>query len=735
MSKRLVIISNRLPLSINKRKGKLSYQPSSGGLATGMSSFYQKYDSLWIGWPGYAPESKTEQQDITQELADKKMSPVFLSRRQVELYYEGFSNKTIWPLFHYFSQYTLYDSKSWLAYKRVNQIFCDKVLEHIQPNDILWVHDYHLLLLPGMIREKTRDALIGFFLHIPFPSYELFRTLPWRQEIMNGILGADLIGFHTYDYVRHFLSSTSRIVGLEHSLARLRHDDRVIKVDSFPMGIDYDKYHETPKQDKVQKEIKKFKTRLKTEKIILSIDRLDYSKGIPQRLEGYHQFLHDHPEYREKITLIMLVVPSRARVESYRKLKYQLDELVGRINGEHGTIGWTPIYYLYRSVPFHVLSALYNMSDVGLVTPFRDGMNLVSKEFVASKRSDKGGVLILSEMAGSSHELGEAIMINPNNIAEIAHAIKTALEIPLEEQKHTLEEMNLKLKRYSVKRWAEDFMERLLQTHGLSENLASKKITTRLRQFISRKFNESKKRVLILDYDGTLVGYARTPEKAKPTAQVRSVLKHLSQLPNCMVIINSGRKRETLQDWFGDLEVNFIAEHGAWLKRYQAEWFTIESLNTAWKSEIMPILEHYVMRTPGSFIEEKNYSLVWHYRKANVGLGALRATELMDSLKYMTANLNLQVMEGNKVIEVKNAGVNKGRAALRYLEEISADFILAMGDDWTDEYMFRDMPNSAYTIKVGYHATSATYSMRSPQEALAFLEDLSKSALRDSDQS
>jgi trehalose 6-phosphate synthase/phosphatase len=194
------------------------------------------------------------------------------------------------------------------------------------------------------------------------------------------------------------------------------------------------------------------------------------------------------------------------------------------------------------------------------------------------------------------------------------------------------------------------------------------------------------------------------------------------------VVINSGRKRQELEDWFGDLELNYIAEHGAWLKRYHAEWFTIESLNTTWKSEIMPILEHFVMRTPGSFIEEKSYSLVWHYRKANVGLGELRATELMDSLKYMTANLNLQVMEGNKVVEVKNAGVNKGRAALRYLEEINTDFILAMGDDWTDEYMFRDMPNNAYTIKVGYHATSATYSMRSHQEALAFLEDLSKNA-------
>ncbi len=731
MSKRFIIISNRLPINITKRKNNMNYKRSAGGLATGMASFYEKYESLWIGWPGIISEKKQEKESIRQHLEKEDMVPVFLSRQEQENYYEGFSNKTIWPLFHYFSQNTVYEQRYWNTYKKVNIRFAETVLKFAKPDDIIWVHDYHLMLLPHLIRDKLPEATIGFFLHIPFPSYELFRTLPWRDEIMQGLLGADLVGFHAFDYVRHFLSSCRRLMGLDHDLGKINWDERVIKADSFPMGIDYKKYHNSGLKPEVKKEISRQLNRLQKCKLILSIDRLDYSKGILQRLEGFNQFLEKHPEYREKVTLIMVVVPSRSRVESYRRLKHQLDTLVGRINGVHGTIGWTPIWYLYRSLPFNSLTALYNIADIGLVTPFRDGMNLVAKEFIACKRDGKG-VLILSEMAGAADELGESLLINPNDIDEIADAIYEALRIPQEEQAKHIEEMQKKLKRYDIIRWANDFIDTLIQNKELSQNMLVKKVGKETTGKLIQAFQENAPRILFIDYDGTLVPFQPSPLLSKPDKSVLRLLKNLTMLPDCTVVLNSGRQKSTLEEWFGEVPaLNLCAEHGAWLKKAGEEWNTIETLNQEWKSEVIPILENYAERTPGSFIETKDYSLVWNYRKADVGLGEVRAHDLMDRLVALTANLNLQVMEGNMVVEIKNAGVSKGRAAQEFLEEKPYHFIFGIGDAYTDEMLFQNLPDTAHTIKVGFRATVAKYRIKSYKQVREFLQTLIKETVNE----
>ncbi|MGC9343384.1 MAG: trehalose-6-phosphate synthase, partial [Bacteroidales bacterium] len=284
-----------------------------------------------------------------------------------------------------------------------------------------------------MIREEYPDVNIGFFLHIPFPSFELFRMLPWRKEILEGMLGADLIGFHSYDYERHFLSSVKRLFGHETYLNQIKLEDRIVKMDAFPMGIDYEKFHmaavelqNTPieEQSEVKKELERYRKNHPGRKLILSIDRLDYSKGIPQRLIAFEHFLIKYPEFREKVTLVMLSVPSRVEVEHYQLMKKEIDELVGRINGEFASINWTPIWYFYRSMPFENLIELYTTADVALITPVRDGMNLVAKEYLAT-RTDGTGVLILGEMAGAYKELNEALIINPNDKDEIAENIKT----------------------------------------------------------------------------------------------------------------------------------------------------------------------------------------------------------------------------------------------------------------------------------------------------------------------
>jgi len=410
---RLLVVANRLPVNAVRRAGELHFRPSPGGLAVGLSSLPVSIERLWLGWPGVTTEKLKgeERQQIAARLDVQDYHPVFLSRRQMEGYYQGFCNKTIWPLFHYFPRRTTYEVRFWKTYRQVNHAFCDEVMRIARPGDRIWVHDYQLMLLPQLLRKKLPNSEIGFFLHIPWPSFELFRLLPWREEILKGLLGADLIGFHTYDYVRHFLSSVCRITGLEHMLGKVSVANRVVQVDAFPMGIDYKKYSQAIEDPGVQKEADKTRKKIGDRKTILSIDRLDYSKGIIERLEAFDLFLSENPQYRGRVTLIMVAVPTRTGVEDYRELRSRLEQLVGRINGEYGTMGYIPVWYLYRSLPFAELTALYNVSDVALITPLRDGMNLIAKEFVATK-ADKPGVLIISEMTGAASELGEALVVN-----------------------------------------------------------------------------------------------------------------------------------------------------------------------------------------------------------------------------------------------------------------------------------------------------------------------------------
>jgi trehalose 6-phosphate synthase/phosphatase len=727
MSKRMIFVSNRLPVTIEKKKGKVQYRPSPGGLATGLSSFYKKYESVWIGWCGITSETLNDKEraDIKKGLLTKhRCAPVFLSRADMKYFYYGFCNKTIWPLFHYFTNYTTYDQNMWRSYEKVNERFCEIVMQHVNTGDAIWIHDYQLLLLPKLLRERLPDAKIGFFLHIPFPSFEIFRLLPWRSEILEGMMGADLIGFHTYDYVRHFLSSVSRILGYEHTLGQFPLGNRFVKVDAFPMGIDYERFSGAPKEEKVRLEIERIKKKIRSGKIILSVDRLDYTKGILNRLEAFDYFLKTNPGYRGKVTLILVAVPSRTGVETYRMLKREIDEMVGRINGAYSTIEWMPVWYLYQSLPFHKLAAFYFLSDVALVTPLRDGMNLIAKEYVATK-GNGNGILILSGMAGSVHELGEALIVNPHNREQVAEAIKTALEIPQEEQREKNRVMQQRLKRYDVNRWAHDFVERLETVTTYSRELNEQILSSVVRKKLIDDYKKSVQRLVLLDYDGTLVRFARRPEHAKPDQDLGSVLRRLAGDKRNEVVIVSGRDKETLEDWFRAIDISFVAEHGVWVKERGSGWSEIEPLRNEWKDDIRPILELYVDRTPGSFIEEKEYSLVWHYRKADQEFALLRASELKEILMKLTENYNIGIMEGNKVLEIKNAGINKGRAAQTWISKGPWDFILAIGDDVTDEDIFQELPGGAYSIKVGFGPSRAMYNIGGVGEVRLLLQELS----------
>lgn len=720
-----IIVSNRLPLRVSVENKKMHFNPSEGGLATGLGSIYREGDNLWLGWPGVAVKKEVDKKEVTERLKGDNMRPVFLTEQEIEEYYEGFSNETLWPNFHYFNQYVVFQDNFWEAYQKVNQKFAKEIIEVAEPGDKIWIHDYQLLLLPQMVRKELPESSIGFFLHIPFPSYESFRTLPWRREILMGMLGADFLGFHTYDDMRHFLSSVNRLAGLGNSQGQVNYGGRKILADALPMGIDYDKYAETAASpDTLEREVR-YRTSLGNQKLILSIDRLDYSKGIPQRLRAFELFLEEHPEFVQKVSILMVVVPSRDQVGKYKELKEEIDLLVGRINGDFSKLNWTPIHYFYRSFPLSALSAFYRMAHVALVTPLRDGMNLVCKEYIAS-RLDKKGVLILSEMAGSSKELSDAILINPNDLGQIVSALHEALTMPESKQMKHMEVMQQSVKRYNIHHWVKLFMKRLDFIKKEQLGLITRILDKTSEKDVLKSFKQADNRLIFLDYDGTLTPFHSDPKEAKPDKELYHLIKKLSSKRNTRVVIISGRDKQTLEEWFEGYNLDIIAEHGVWLRENGKKWETVTALTDEWKNDIKEVLEDYVSRTPGSFIEEKDYSLVWHYRKTETGLGELRTRELTSHLNYLATNKNLQVLEGDKVVEIKSSEVNKGRAATSWLNMFKSEFILAIGDDWTDEDTFKVMPQSAFTIKVGSTQSEAKYSVESYKEVRALLSGLLK---------
>ncbi len=729
---KLVLVSNRLPVSLREDQGRWEFTESPGGLASGLRTYLKAAkgtgpsEYVWAGWPGAFVPPEQQEEIIRRCREEHSALPVFLAREDVESFYEGFCNNTIWPLFHYFPSKVAYEEDYWDSYERVNRIFCDKVLEAAGPDDLVWVHDYHFLLLPGLLRKRRAGLRVGFFLHIPFPSFELFRLLPnrWRAALLEGMLGADLVGFHTHDYTQHFLKSVRRILGHEHQMGRVILPDRLVEAETFPMGVEFASFSEKAAEPDTAREAEELRRPLGDARVILSIDRLDYTKGIANRLLAYEAFLKDNPGWHGRVVLVMVVVPSRTGVEDYQRMKTRIDELVGRINGSFGALDWTPVLYQFRSFPQEELVPLYNTSAVMLVTPLRDGMNLVAKEYVAA-RADEQGVLVLSEMAGAASELGEALVVNPNDVRGMAEALRTALEMPAEDQQKAMRAMRRRLRRYDVARWAGDFLETLEESPA---RLKCRILAGPLVGEMVRDFRAARRRLVFCDYDGTLVPLRPTPEQAQPDPHLLETLDRLTRSADVVVI--SGRPRVTLEGWFGKLDVALIAEHGAWIRDRGGEWTRPGAFGDEWKPRVRDVMEHYVGRLPGSFLEEKEYTLAWHYRRAEPDLAVLRAQELADHLISLTETSDLKVVEGNKVIEVKPTVVGKGNAAGAFLDR-GYDFILALGDDTTDEDIFKVLPGSAYSVRVGLGQSHARYHVYGQARARELLDALAAAVPED----
>lgn len=728
---RLVIVSNRLPFTVSVKGKQMQFKSSPGGLTTGLWSYLEragfskkKAGFLWVGWPGSGIDAKHRAAVRKKALSEYQACPVFVPEAAMDKFYHGFCNATIWPLFHYFPTYTTFDEDDWQEYRNVNQVFFESVRDQLKPGDVVWVHDYQLMLLPKLIRDYNPNLSVGFFLHIPWPSFEVFQLLPhaWRAEILEGLLGSNLIGFHTHDYSRHFFSSVLRTLGHDHQLGRIALRDREVKVDTFPMGIDFEKFYSATQTDDCLEKVTKLRKKFSGLKIIFSVDRLDYTKGLIHRLQGYDLFLKNNPEWHGKVVFFLVLAPSRTGVKTYQEMKREIDEWVGRIHGRYGSAHWTPILYQYRTMAFPELTALFRACDVLLITPLRDGMNLVAKEFVAS-RSDQTGVLILSGMAGAAREMSEALIVNPFHHREVARALEQALDMSEDEQKEHNRVLQDRLRRYDVFRWAEEFVKTLSSSESDQSPALANTLRGEALKEMRGEYKAAKRRAILLDYDGTLVSFASTPQKARPDRELKEIVSGLAKDPNNEVTIISGRTRADLGEWFGNLPISLIAEHGAWIRQRGEDWQQTKPVTADWKDKIRPILQLYVDHLPGALLEEKEWSLAWHYRRADPELGSVRAKALRDDLANYTRNVDVVVLQGNKVLEVRNAGINKGAAAKQWLATKDCDFVFAIGDDWTDEDMFRALPPETNTVRVGIEPTSARFRIADPAAVRRLLRD------------
>jgi trehalose 6-phosphate synthase/phosphatase len=698
--------------------GHWTTERSSGGLASAMNPLLRRRGGDWIGWAGdTGDENPEERSAVLQDWEHKEQCfAVELPTDVATGFYEGFANQTLWPVFHNFPSQLKFNAKAWEAYVEANRIFCKAVEMRYKPNDLIWVHDYHLMLLPQMLRQELPDAAIGFFLHIPFPSSEIFPILPRREELLEGLLGADLVAFQTHGHLQQFRSALLRVLGTESKVAEVAVGGRPIRLEALPIGIAPEEYTDLLKHDETTaRHYAEWVARYKGQKVLLAVDRLDYTKGVLERLRAYSDLLRSSAELKGKIALIQIAVPTRERIDTYQELRTEVNRLVGEINGKLGTPDWTPVVYINRSIERAELVALYKLADICWVGSLRDGMNLVAKEYVACK-PDGDGVLVLSEFAGAAAEMGEALLINPYDEDRTASTVERALSLEEQERRERMRALHNRILRNNVFHWGDRFLaslEEAVSARGRYIDTQPKRL--RLSE-IRDAYMRASHRLLILDYDGTLAPFAKQPWQAAPSPVLLRLLSTLASEPRNCVALTSGRTAENLDRWFGSVEgLWLIAEHGAELKPpFATTWESLRSpVSTDWKSTVMPILEHFVDRTPGSFVEEKKYGLVWHHRMAEPEFGDWLANELASMLEAMLAETELRAFRGDKTIEVRPVWASKGEAFERLLAACEGrDFIFAAGDDRTDEDLFERMPDGAWTVHVGPGPTRAAFVVR-----------------------
>lgn len=717
-SARWILVSNRLPMTWDARSKEL--KRSSGGLVTALSGIRGDREMWWIGTaPSGAPR-----QALAKVRDGKRFVPVAVDDAVYDEYYNGVCNDALWPLLHSESDKVHFAPEKWRAYETVNRAFADEIVRIAKPDDLVWVHDFHLFLLPALLKARRPGLRVGFFLHTPFPTAETFSEFPMRREILNGLLAADLVGFHDYAYLRHFSGAVSYLLGFDPELLSVRNGTHLTELGVFPVSIDTAALEQRARSSEVRSAERSLARKFSAARLVLGIDRLDYSKGLPQKLRAFARFLEQHPEMRGEVSLLQVAIPSRTDVPEYVQLRLEIEQLVGEINGKYGSLGYVPVHYLFSSVGQDELLALYRHADVLLVTSKRDGMNLVSLEYVAVQPEQDPGVVVLSEFAGAHANLSHALSINPFDVEGTARTLHRALTMRREQRLVAQREMRTFLRGYTATEWASSFMKAL---RGDGERAVGPRVIDDSQRWAREVKANGAPLLIFSDFDGTLAAITSDPARASLTREMRDAVRTLARMPRVHLVIISGRDRAFLERQFEGIPLTLVAEHGA-LWRHGGRWRVRTSGTPSWYSEVRSLMRAAARRVPGSFVEEKRFSLTWHFRNAPREFGEFQARKLKYDLEVGLATSPALVRLGRKIVEVRPIESNKGAFARWYLQQFpahGAGTVVAFGDDEGDELLFESLDElDAFSVKVGREPTLARFRLQSQPQMEEVLRTL-----------
>jgi trehalose 6-phosphate synthase/phosphatase len=694
----LVVVSNRLPIAVRTSAGRTRIERAPGGLVAALEPALQRRGGTWVGWPGgLLPEGVELAPD-----AGYRIAPVQLTRTDVQRYYLGFSNRTLWPLLHSFPARMELAREEWNTYEKVNRRFANVAGAQLDGSELVWIHDYHLMRTAVHLRRSHPETRIAFFLHIPFPPFDLFRILPWDRQILRGLLACDLIGFHCQAYASNFLDCAERLLGarVERDTGRIEHGERTVGVGVFPLGIDCELFAKRAREASGRGP--------RGERVILGVDRLDYTKGIPEKIRAFERLLEVHPQHRERVVLLQIAEPSRREVGEYRRLKREVDELVGNVNGRFATSRWTPIRYLTRSISPEDLSGLYRDADVALVTPLRDGMNLVAKEYVACQVHEPGA-LVLSRLTGAAEDMHEALRVNPYDCDGVAEALHEALRMDVSERTERMRAMQQRERRNDVHAWLGRFLEAASAPLARMRPVQERDFEDWLGNFLS-----GRRLGLFLDYDGTLAEIVDHPSKARLAPAMQEALRTCAERDDTDVAIVSGRALADLRGLVDVPGLVLVGNHGLEIEGPGLEPFVHPELDRLVDRthELAAALRG--VRDPGVWLEEKGATLTLHYR----GAAPADHERISERARALVRDAGFHPRDAILAVEARPlAGWDKGRAVLHVLrarygppwpEEVR---VIYAGDDVTDEDAFRALQGLGLSFCVGA-AERATFASR-----------------------
>jgi trehalose 6-phosphate synthase/phosphatase len=719
----MVVVANRLPFDIETLPdGSTRARQAPGGLVTALAPILSRRQGAWIGWPG-SPDIDLEP-TTTDGLS---LHPVTLTADEVDNYYEGFSNETLWPLYHDAVVESQFHREWWEAYQKVNERFAVEAADLAAPGATVWVHDYQLQLVPQFLRRLRPDVRIGFFLHIPFPPVELFMRLPWRVQIVNGLLGADLIGFQLPGGARNFARLAKTLTGAITTGGTIEHDGRQIRAAAYPIAIDSAAQSALAATPKVHEAAKALRADLgDPQKIILGVDRLDYTKGIDVRLRAFSELLAEGDPAVEDAVMVQIATPSRERLGSYRRMREQIEQQVGALNGDYGRIGRPAVHYLHQSLPREELAGFYVAADVMTVTPFRDGMNLVAKEYVAC-RVDGGGVLLLSEFTGAAKELRAALLVNPYDTDGVKKHLRQALTMPAVEARRRMRSLRRQVLTHDVDRWAAAFLSALEHTR---DHLAD--AMHRLPSDVVAKLNqiaETQRLLVATDFDGCLAPIVDDPATARPLPESMEALQAMTVTPGTLVAVVSGRALADLEMLLGPADrIHLIGSHGAETSAEDREETTLLSPEDAKRLGRLRLeLQQITAEYPKVRLELKPTGIAVHLRAVDADDAAAVTASVVENPATWPG---VHLLRGKKVLELTVVTTNKGRALRALMKANHCTATVFIGDDITDENAFGVLEDGDVGIKVGPGRTVADARIADPARVADVLNVLADSRRR-----